>query len=74
MGYMYSWTYLESLRILILHEMGISVPEDSKMRVKMSDFVLYSSPFQRKKSDTCVLVIYMYIIAKAICIQCSLKG
>ena len=50
MGYMYSCMYLESLRILTLHEMGINVPEDSKMRVKMSDFVLYSSPFQRNKS------------------------
>ena len=63
MGYMYSCMYLESLRILILHKMGINVPEDSKMRVKMSDFVLYSSPFQRKKSIfryMCISNIHVY--------------
>ena len=33
MGYMYSWMYLESVTILILHEMGINVhvPEDRTM-------------------------------------------
>ena len=51
MGYIYSCMYLESVRILLLHEMGINVPEDSKMRVKMSVFILYSSPFQRKKMN-----------------------
>ena len=48
MGYMYSWMYLESVTILILHEMRINVHEDRTMRVKMSNFVLHSFPFQRK--------------------------
>ena len=44
MGYMYSCMYLKSLGILILHEMGINVLEDRKMRVNES-FDLYSSLF-----------------------------
>ena len=59
MGYMYSWMYLESLGILILHEMGINVPEDSKMRVKISDLFCILLHFRglNQSSDTCVLVI-----------------
>ena len=67
--------YLESLRILILHKMGINVPEDSKLRVKMS--FVFSILEEKNKSSVNVsklIYMYMYIIAKAYCIQCSLKG
>ena len=70
---MYLCMYLESLRIFILHKMGINVPEDSKLRVKMS-FVFSILEEKNKSSVNVSKLIYMYIIAKAYCIQCSLQG
>ena len=65
MGYMYSCIYLESVRILMLHEMGINVPEDSKMRVKMSVFILHFRGIVFSINTNVSKLIYMYIIAKA---------